>query len=103
MDFRHQFDVRRHATAYAYRDIWSDRGQNAVLLLGSDDGIRVWFNHAEVFRKHVHREAHVDQDRVVVPLHRGRNPCMIKVEQGSWGWGAYVEFELAGEQGRSDN
>ncbi|HPA46676.1 MAG TPA: hypothetical protein PK395_13000 [bacterium] len=100
IDFRHSFGVRRNATAYAYRVIHSPDERFVRMRIGSDDGIRIWLNHREVFQKHVHREAHIHQDEVIVPLKKGRNPCLIKVDQGGWGWGAYVQIEEIEPDGR---
>lgn len=64
----------------------------AHLLLGSDDGVRVWVNDELVYTNPAYRGAYPDQDRVPVNLKKGWNKVLLKVLQGAGGWGYYVRF-----------
>ena len=63
-----------------------------MMLVGSDDGVRVWINDALVHSNPAYRGAYPDQDRIKVSLRKGWNKVMIKVLQGAGGWGYYVRF-----------
>jgi hypothetical protein len=90
VDMRHTLFPNKHVVGYAFCRIFSDREGWATLNVGSDDGMRIWLNHKLVFQRHIHRGAHVNQERVIVKLKKGANPCLVKVDQGSWGWGFYL-------------
>jgi hypothetical protein len=66
--------------------------RNAELLLGSDDGVRVWINGELVHTNPAYRAAEPDLDRVSVRLKKGWNKVLVKVLQGAGGWGYYVRF-----------
>jgi hypothetical protein len=62
------------------------------LLLGSDDGVRVWINGRLVHSNPAYRGAYPDQDRVAVALDAGWNTVLVKVLQGAGGFGLYVRL-----------
>ena len=66
--------------------------REALMLLGSDDGVRVWLNDELVHTNPAYRGAYPDQDRVPVTLKKGWNKLLIKVLQGGGGWGYYLRF-----------
>ena len=76
-----------NVVAYAYTTIKSETAGKAVLALGSDDGVRVWLNGEFVHDHLIGRGVSRDEDLVTVTLKEGDNPLLIKVEQGSGGWG----------------
>ncbi len=67
--------------------IHSERDQEATLLLGSDDGVKVWLNGTLVHAKHAHRDAVYGEDEVPIRLRRGMNLLFIKLEQQQAGAG----------------
>ncbi len=91
----HDFFGKRHenAVAYAFTLLHSPYACEAVLALGSDDGIAVWLNGQEVHRNDVGRPYSSKQDRVTVKLNEGFNTLLLKVHQGGgdWGFSAHVE------------
>ena len=93
LDFRHTLTPNRRVVAYASGYLYSDKEKTAVLKIGSDDGMKIWLNHQLVFNRHIHRGAHLDQERVVVKLKKGMNPCLVKVDQGLWAWGFYLQVD----------
>jgi hypothetical protein len=72
--------------------VFSPDDRRAVVLLGSDDGVRVWVNDELAHTNPSYRAAEPDQDRVSVSLKKGWNKVLIKVLQGAGGWGYYFRF-----------
>ena len=62
------------------------------MLIGSDDGVRIWFNDRLVHTNPAYRGCYPDQDQIPIRLKAGWNKLQIKVLQGSGGWGFYVRF-----------
>ncbi|MCB9858745.1 MAG: DUF5110 domain-containing protein [Phycisphaerales bacterium] len=79
--------------AYAVTWIEVPADTDAVLAIGTDDGVVVWLNGEEVHRKDVGRAYTSKQDRVNIHLKRGVNELRIKVNQGGgdWAFAAHVE------------
>lgn len=66
---------------------------NSTLAIGSDDGAAAWLNGVEIYRADVGRAYTSKQDRVPVKLKKGANSLLIKVKQGTGGWGFCVHVE----------
>ena len=66
---------------YVKTSIWSEREQEATLEVGSDDGVKVWFNQKVVLAKNVLRGLKVGDDKINVTLEKGWNALMLKVVQ----------------------
>jgi hypothetical protein len=82
--------------SYLYREIESPADQDAVLLLGTDDGAKLWVNGTLVYTSRQHRAAVPEQDRVTVKLKKGRNAILLKINNGDGPHGFY--FTLLAEQ-----
>lgn len=81
-----------NCVAYAYRKVqWPEDGE-AVLAIGSDDSVKVWVNGTPVHRHVVGRGVRADHDVVPVTLRKGPNDVLIKVDNGSGGWGFICRF-----------
>jgi hypothetical protein len=80
------------AAAYALTFIDSPDTREAILLIGSDDGVRVWLNGKLIHSNPAYRGAYPDQDRVHVRLQKGKNTLLMKILQGGGGWGFYARF-----------
>ena len=77
---------------YAAGWVQAPETMQAVILLGSDDGVRVWINDALVHSNPAYRGAYPDQDVVAVHLKKGWNKVLVKILQGDGGWGFYFRF-----------
>jgi hypothetical protein len=77
---------------YGHVYVFSPEKREALMLVGSDDGVRIWLNQDLVHTNPAYRGAYPDQDRVPVSLKKGWNTLLIKVLQGGGGWGYYVRF-----------
>lgn len=82
-----------YAVAYAMCWIECERACDAVLAVGSDDGVAVDVNGVRVHSNHVGRAYTSRADRVPISLKAGRNSLLLKISQGqaSWGFCAHIE------------
>ncbi len=78
--------------AYGYCLVKANHSGRYLLLLGSDDGVRVWVNGEEVWDNPVGRGLKPDQDIIPVKLNRGINSLLLKVENGLGAWGFSVRL-----------
>lgn len=85
--------------AYLRSEIWSASAQTAVLELGSDDGIKAWLNGAVILANNTARGAAPAQEKADVMLNAGWNTLLLKITQGTGGWGAFAR--LADEKGNA--
>jgi HEAT repeat protein len=82
------FPDQANCAAYLKTTIIAPEETDAILLLGSDDGIKAWLNEAVVHANNVDRGLLVDQDSALVHLKKGANSLMLKITQGGGGWAA---------------
>ena len=80
------------ASAYALTYIHSPKEQNAQMLLGSDDTVRVWLNGKQVHEYATPRSAKADEDKVSVHLEPGWNRVLVKVVNVDADHGLYLRF-----------
>jgi HEAT repeat protein len=76
----------QQCVAYARTWIHSDQQRDAVLELGSDDGVKVWLNDNQVYALNVARPLQPGSDKVNVRLKAGWNPLLLKITQNNLGW-----------------
>jgi hypothetical protein len=74
--------------AYLRTAVWSDSSRELTLELGSDDGLKVWWNGQVVLAHNVARAVAPAQEKVKVQAKAGWNPLLLKVTQNNQGWGA---------------
>jgi putative membrane-bound dehydrogenase-like protein len=82
--------------SYLYQEIESPQDQEATLLLGTDDGCKLWINDRLVHTSRQHRAAQPGQDTVKFPLRKGVNRILLKINNGGGPHGFY--FTLLAEQ-----
>jgi putative membrane-bound dehydrogenase-like protein len=82
--------------SYLYQEIESPQDQEATLLLGADDGCKLWVNDRLVHTSRAHRAAQPGQDTVKVALRKGANRILLKINNGDGAHGFY--FTLLAEQ-----
>lgn len=93
LDFNPLFDPKDYMLAYAVCFITAPEAQEADLVLGSDDGVKAWWNGELILRNQVHRGAGRDDERVAVRVARGENVLLLKVENRRGGWGLFARLE----------
>ena len=76
-----------NAVVYLRTEIHSPVKQQVWFFTGSDDGIKVWLNGSVVHEKNIRRGLNPDEDKFNVILEEGWNTCLVKVTQGTGGWG----------------
>ncbi len=81
------FDVNDFTLCYFYRTIESDRDQDAVMSVGSDDCIAIWLNAVKVHEYRGTRGVVLDEDLVPVRLKKGVNRLLLKISNYASGYG----------------
>jgi hypothetical protein len=92
LDLNALIKPNEQVVVYALAYIHAPKPTATSLLVGSDDGVRVWLNDALVHSNPAYRGAYPDQDRVAVNLKAGWNKLLVKVLQGAGGFGLYARF-----------
>ena len=82
---------------YLARTIRAASSRKYEVRLGSDDGIWVWLNGAQVYANDVARGVAADQDNLTLDLLEGQNDLLIKIVNAGGGFGSY--YRLAKEEG----
>ena len=78
----HHFSRRpTEAVTYAHSYVHSPYQRDAILLLGSDDGIITWLNGEKIIEKDVYTSWIADQYQIPVTLKKGWNRLLCKVSQ----------------------
>lgn len=80
------YGMCENVVCYAYSRITVPEAIDAVVRMGSDDGIKVWVNGEVIHNHDVDRGSGYDQDSAVARLRAGANDLLIKVSQGRGGW-----------------
>jgi hypothetical protein len=75
-----------NVAAFAFTQVRCKEANDAMLLVGSDDGVVVWLNGKRVHTNMVSRGYHSKEDAVRIRLNAGMNLLLVKVVQGSGGW-----------------
>ncbi|MDO8586082.1 MAG: fibronectin type III domain-containing protein [Armatimonadota bacterium] len=87
VDLAGPYGAPSEGLGYVNAYIYSPADQTAELRIGSNDGVKVYHNSQMVWLNDVYRSWTRDQDRIPVTLHRDWNCLLIKVTQGTNGWG----------------
>lgn len=82
------FSGQTDCVAYLKTQVIAPQDSDALLLLGSDDGVKAWLNGAVVHANNIDRGAVPDQDTAPIQLKKGANLLMLKITQGGGGWQA---------------
>jgi hypothetical protein len=86
----YQFDPYEMVVVYALSYINSPKDQTVPLLLGTDDGVKVFLNEQEIHRVLEVRVAEPDKDRVPLHLKKGWNALLLKIENNYGGYNFYA-------------
>jgi hypothetical protein len=86
----YEYDPYELVVVYALTYVNSPKDQTLPLLLGSDDGVKVFLNDKEIHRVLAIRVAKPDQDRVPLVLHKGWNKLLLKIENNFGGYNFYA-------------
>lgn len=100
VDFVQAFEAPTDlSVAYAYGEVTSDQPFVGLARFGSDDSAKVWVNGELVHSIETPgRGVIAGEDRFEVRLAKGLNRFLVKVENGSGGWGfSLALYDQAGE------
>lgn len=78
--------------AYLRTAVWSETARDLSLEMGSDDGLKVWWNGVVALSHNTARAVVPGQEKVTVHLNSGWNRLLLKVTQNNQGWGAVARF-----------
>ena len=98
IDFTRGLEPARsdNAVAFLYRTIDTAVAQNVWVLLGSDDGMRMWLNGELVADMPVARGVKEAENKLALSLPAGRSHLLVKVGNGGGAWG----FQLIHDEER---
>lgn len=80
-------DKGSNRSIYVRTWVWSPTKQEARLDTGGDDALKVWLNGDAVYAKSTNRPVTPGDDKTPITLNEGWNALLMKVCQGSGGWG----------------
>jgi hypothetical protein len=86
VDLAAALGMAANADAYLATYVHSAEARPARLLLGSDDGVRVWANGQMIHSKDGGRMLRPDEDQVDIKLVAGWNLVLLKVHNVAGGW-----------------
>jgi hypothetical protein len=86
------FNPYELAVCYAVTYIYSAIEQSIPLLVGSDDGIKVFFNDRLMYRYLGIRIAEPDQEEMILKVRPGWNKLLLKVENNFGGYAFYARL-----------
>jgi len=87
-----KFDPYELIVAYAQTFVYSPEDQQVGLLVGTDDGSKVFLNGEKVYRFLDVRVAEPDQEIIMLDLKKGWNSLLIKIENNFGGYGFYARL-----------
>ncbi len=76
--------------SYLTRDIESPAEQDAIILLGADDGCKLWLNGKLVHSNRDHFAAVPERQSIIVHLQKGTNRILFKINNGNNPHGFYI-------------
>ncbi len=86
-----------NSASYMYVEIESPVDQAAEVLLGPDDGAKLWVNGKDVFTTRDTKAAAPETHKVAVKLVKGKNTVLLKVANGNNPHGFYFSLTSAEE------
>lgn len=89
INFARLFSPNKNVVSYAYTTINVPEAQTMKFGVGSNDGVRVWINGKLVLDRRVLRPAVPNDDKISVPMQKGNNTILVKVDQLGNKWGFY--------------
>jgi len=85
-------DPNELVVTYALTYVFSLQEKDALLMIGSDDGAKVFFNNKEIYRYLGIRIAQPDEAIIPVHLRIGWNKLLLKIENNLGGYAFYARI-----------
>jgi len=89
VNFAKSFAVKKNVVSYAFRNMHLTEAKTMRFGVGSNDGVRVWINGKLELDRPVLRKAVPNDDVISVPMKKGNNTILVKVDQLGNKWGFY--------------
>jgi len=89
VDLNKLFKPDDYVAAYALTYAYSGKERDLDMRLGSDDGIKVWFNDKLIYTIDITRTAQFDKDIINVKFVKGWNKILVKAAENTGSWGFY--------------
>ncbi len=86
------FDPYEFVISYAYTNVYSPDNREVILMFSSDDGSKIFLNDVEIYRYLTVNIARPDQFEVVLPLKKGWNKLLLKLENNFGGYAFYARI-----------
>jgi putative membrane-bound dehydrogenase-like protein len=83
-------DKAANSASYLYAEFDSPTFQQVDVLLGPDDGAKLWLNGKEVFKSEATRAAAPGAEKVTLSFTKGVNRLLLKVANGNNPHGTYI-------------
>jgi hypothetical protein len=99
VDLSHIYRPPDYSLAYALCDMESERAVKGKIVMGSDDGVKVWMGPRLVHELDMVRGAEPADDIVPIEIDAGRTTILVKVCNHKGSWGFY--FRIVGEDGKA--
>ena len=87
IDLASIYEENTRVLAYAYCTIENPTERNVKATLGSNDGIQIFLNGKQIYQNLIKRSLIIDEDLVILPLQKGKNHLLLKIDQNKGGWG----------------
>jgi len=91
-------DNTDNKVAYAYSEWTTNQPSKTLALFGSDDAAAIWLDGRSIHRVIENRAIVTDNDRFDLALPAGTHRLLVKVDNGSGGWG--FALRLLDDEGR---
>ncbi len=92
LDLREAVAGADNVGCYCYAEVASDKAQDVLFKMGSDDDIICWVNGAKIHANKVDRGLGVDSDVVKARLNQGTNRILLKVLNSGGPWQACLRI-----------
>ncbi|GEM_PF-6038538 len=92
IDWDEHYEENENVVAYAFAEVVVKTDREAVLKVGSDDGVVVWVNGEQVHSTLIPRGFVAEEDSVTIQLKKGENAILVKVIEIGGGWGFAVRL-----------
>jgi hypothetical protein len=93
VDFAKILKPAEGGVAYAWREFEVAEDTTLNVALGSNDGVKLWLNGELLLSSKASRVARPGDEQLTLPLKKGKNSVLLKIDQIAGGWGLYFAVE----------
>ena len=93
VDILARFPNCEHNVAYLLTYIYSPFDYKTKLIMGTDDGTKIWVNDKLIYKNPVCQFAYLDHEKVEINLKKGWNKLFVKIGQFLGLWEMYMRIQ----------